>query len=141
MATVGERIKQVREALGWTQEKLADEARISKGFISEVENKGKNISLDLLVRIATATGASVQYLATGEGHDPMIRQPVVIPSELSQAAEQLQLTYQETLDLLQTYNSIIARRSSQSQKRVMSVEDWKALHGPLRSVVKKVYDE
>ena len=41
MATIGERIKQVREAKGWTQEKLADEAKISRGFISEVEKQWK----------------------------------------------------------------------------------------------------
>ena len=67
MATVGDRIKKVREAKGWTQEKLADESKVSRGFLSEVEKRGKNISLDLLLRIANALGASVGYLATGEG--------------------------------------------------------------------------
>src|SRR5271163_87395 len=43
MATVGERIKEVREARNWTQEKLSDVSGISKSFLSEVENKGKNI--------------------------------------------------------------------------------------------------
>src|SRR5438552_1234073 len=112
MATVGERIKQVREAKGWTQEKLADEAKISKGFLSDVENHGKNISLDLLLRVATALGASVGYLATGEANQAGKRKPVVIPPELSEAAEQLHLTYPETIDLLEAYNSVIARRSS-----------------------------
>jgi transcriptional regulator with XRE-family HTH domain len=36
MATVGERIKEVREAKGWTQERLASEADISKSFLSEL---------------------------------------------------------------------------------------------------------
>lgn len=138
MPTVGDRIKEVREALGWTQEKLADEAQVSKGFLSEVENKGKNISLDLLVRIATALGASVAYLATGEGHEPLVRKPVVIPQELSQASEQLHLSYQEMLDLLEAYNSIVARRSSRS-KGTMSVQDWKELHAAIKSMVRKIY--
>jgi len=138
MATVGERIKEVREAKGWTQERLATEAQISKSFLSEVEKHGKNISLDLLLKIATALGASVGYLASGEGSQPGERKAVVIPMELSEAAEALHLSYPETLDLLEAYGSIIARRSNR-HKGMMTVEDWKALHKALRDVVKKVY--
>src|SRR5262249_32392043 len=82
MATVGDRIKQVREARGWTQEKLANAAKISPGFLSDVEKHGKNISLELLLRVANALGASVGYLATGEGTQPGERKPIVIPPEL-----------------------------------------------------------
>ena len=138
MATVGERIKQVREARGWTQERLADEAKISRGFLSEVEKHGKNISLDLLLRVANALGASVAYLATGEGSQPGERKPVVIPPELSEAAEELHLAYPETLDLLEAYNSVIARRSNRL-KATMSVKDWKDLHAALKNVIKRVY--
>jgi transcriptional regulator with XRE-family HTH domain len=138
MATVGERIKQVREARGWTQERLADEAKISRGFLSEVEKHGKNISLDLLLRVATALGASVGYLATGEGNQPGERKPVVIPPELSEAAEHLHLTYPETLDLLEAYNSVIARRSNRL-RGTMTVSDWKDLRDALKNVIRKVY--
>ena len=138
MATVGERIKERREAKGWTQDKLADEAKISPGFLSEVEKHGKNISLDLLLRVANALGASVGYLATGEGGEPAEKKPVIIPSELSEAAEQLHLSYPQTLDLLEAYNSVVARRSNRLKGR-MSVEDWKSLHEALKNVVRKVY--
>lgn len=138
MATVGERIKEVREVKGWTQEKLAAEADISRSFLSEVEKHGKNISLDLLLKVATALGASVGYLASGEGLQPGERRPVVIPIELSEAAEALHLSYPETLDLLEAYGSIVARRSNRL-KGVMTIEDWKSLHNALRDVVKKVY--
>jgi transcriptional regulator with XRE-family HTH domain len=138
MATVGERIKLVREARGWTQEKLADEAKISRGFLSEVEKHGKNISLDLLLRIATALGASVGYLATGDGDQPGERKPIMIPPELSQAAEEMHLSYPQTIDLLEAYNSVVARRSNRS-KGTMSAADWKDLHAALKSVIRKVY--
>jgi len=138
MATVGDRIKKVREAKGWTQEKLADESQVSRGFLSEVEKRGKNISLDLLLRIANALGASVGYLATGEGEQLGERKPVVIPPELSEAAEELRLSYPETLDLLDAYNSVVARRSDRS-KRTMSVKDWKELHAAVKSVIRRVY--
>jgi transcriptional regulator with XRE-family HTH domain len=138
MATVGERIKQVREARDWTQEKLAGQSGISKSFLSEVENKGKNIGLELLLSIAQALGASVQYLATGEGEEPIVRKPILIPIELSRAAEELHLTHKETMDLLEAYNSVVARRSTRS-KGVVSVEDWKNLHKALKNVLKKTY--
>jgi hypothetical protein len=94
--------------------------------------------LDLLLKVATALGASVGYLASGEGSQPGERKPVMIPMELSEAAEALHLSYPETLDLLEAYGSIIARRSNR-HKGTMTVEDWKTLHKALRDVVKKVY--
>jgi transcriptional regulator with XRE-family HTH domain len=136
--TVGERIKHVREAKGWTQDKLAQEAKISRGFLSDVEKHGKNISLDLLLRIAAALGASMAYLTSGEGKQPGERKPVVIPQELSEAAEQLHLSFPETLDLLEAYNSVVARRSNR-QKGTMSVEDWKTLWDAVKQVIRKVY--
>lgn len=138
MATVGERIREVREARGWTQEKLAEEAKISKSFLSEVENKGSNISLDLLLRVATVLNASVEYLATGAGEQSNARKPVVIPRELSEAAEQLHLSFQEALDLLDAYNSVVARRSNRL-KGTPSVEDWKELHTALQNLIRKTY--
>jgi transcriptional regulator with XRE-family HTH domain len=138
MSTVGERIREVREARGWTQEKLADEADLSKSFLSEVENKARNISLGILLRIATALGASIEYLATGTGEEPTNRKPIMIPAELSQAAEQLHISHQETLDLLEAYNSVVARRSSRN-KKTLAVEDWKELHKALKSVLRKTY--
>ena len=138
MATVGDRIKLVREAKGWTQDRLAEAAKISKGFLSEIENRDRNVSLELLGRVASALGASVGYLATGEGTQPGERKPVVIPPELSEAAQTLSLSYPETLDILEAYDSIVARRSTRL-KGTMSVDDWKNLHHALKSVVKKVY--
>jgi transcriptional regulator with XRE-family HTH domain len=138
MATVGDRIKQVREARGWTQDKLADEAKISRGFLSDVEKHGKNISLELLLRVANALGASVAYLATGEGTQVGERKPIEIPHELSEAAQELHLSYPETLELLEAYNSVVARRSTRS-KGTMSVNDWKELQEAVKNVIRKVY--
>lgn len=138
MATVGERIREVREARGWTQEKLADAAQISKGFLSEVENRGKNLSLGVLLRIATAIGASVEYLATGEGEEAREREPVVIPRELAKAAEELHLSYKDTVQLLDAYNSVVARRSDRG-RREFTAQDWKDLHRAIKTVIRKVY--
>lgn len=139
MPTIGERIKEVRtKKKGWTQERLAEKAGVSKGFLSDVENRGKNISLDLLLKIATALGVSVGYLASGEGTQATERRPITIPPELSEAAEKLGLSFQETIELLEAYSSVVARRSNRL-KRTMTAEDWTKLHWALNDVVKKVY--
>jgi len=106
MLTVGDRIREVREARGWTQEKLAVAAKISKSFLSEVEGKGKNISLDLLLRVANALDASVEYFGNRGEKKPNRGSRLLFLPELSQAAEQLHLSFQQTIDLLDAYNSV-----------------------------------
>lgn len=63
---------------------------------------------------------------------------MVIPPELSEAAQELHLSYPETFDLPEAYNSVVARRSSRS-KGTMSLKDWKELNEALKNVIKKVY--
>jgi transcriptional regulator with XRE-family HTH domain len=133
MATPGERIRYIREKKKMTQDRLADAAGISKGFLSDVENSKRNISAQNLLQIANALGASVDYLLQGEAKAPIERSPVVIPPELSRAAEELDLSYAETLELLTAYNSIVARRSNRSQ-REFTVDDWKKLHKAIKGV-------
>ena len=124
MASTGDRIRAVREKRGLTQDQLADKAKISTGFLSDVENNKRNISSENLLKIANALGASADYLLRGETRDIIERQPVVIPPELSQAAEDLGLTYAQTLAALDAHNSVVARRSTKDSKR-LSIEDWK----------------
>jgi molybdenum-dependent DNA-binding transcriptional regulator ModE len=75
---------------------------------------------------------------TGEDEETRKKEPIKIPPELSQAAEELHLSYGETLDLLQAYNSVVARRSTQ-RRREFSVDDWKELREAIKNVLKKVY--
>ncbi|MGE0116176.1 MAG: helix-turn-helix domain-containing protein [Steroidobacteraceae bacterium] len=133
MATTGERIKQIREKKGLTQDQLAEAAGISKGFLSDVENNNKNISSQSLLRIANALGASVDYLLQGATIEAGDKAPVVIPPELSDAAEELKLSYAETLELLDAHKSVVARRSSKTQRQ-FSVDDWKNLHKAIKKV-------
>lgn len=129
MPTIGDRIKEVREQRHWTQDKLAKETKISKGFLSEVENnKGTgNIGADYVLRIANALGVSLDYLLRGEvGEQERAREPVTIPRSLSEAAQQLGLAYAETLTLLEAHQAVIARRRATSI-REPNVDEWKAL--------------
>ena len=131
MATTGERIKRIREKKGLTQEKLAEACDISKGFLSDVENNKRNISSQKLLSIANILGASLEYLLRGESGKAVGTEPIIIPIELSQAAEDLNLSYSQTLDLLNTSNSVVARRSDKF-RRDLSVEEWKNLHQVLK---------
>lgn len=133
MPTVGDRIKEIRETRKMTQEQLALRAGLSKGFLSDLENKNKNLSSQSLLKIANVLGASVDYLLSGEVKEFVDDRPVVIPPELSKAAEELKLSYTETLELLDAHRSVVAKRSNASQK-TFTVDDWKGLHEMIKEV-------
>jgi transcriptional regulator with XRE-family HTH domain len=133
MPTTGDRIRAIRDARGLTQDQLAEDANISKSFLSEVENNHRNISSENLLRIANVLGASIDYLMRGETKEQIRREPVVIPPELSQAAEELGLSYQATLEILEAHNSVVARRSDKLTKR-LSVAEWKELYTGIKRV-------
>jgi transcriptional regulator with XRE-family HTH domain len=59
---VGQRIRELREAKGWSQEKLGEEANLHRNYIGQVERGEKNIGVENLVRIAEALGASAANL-------------------------------------------------------------------------------
>ena len=127
MASPGDRIREIRDDQRITQDELSLRAGLSKGFLSDVENNKRNISSQNLLKIANVLGASVDYLLRGDSGEVVATQPVVIPPELSQAAEELDLTYTKTLELLEAHRSVIARRSNRGLRK-FRVDDWKRLH-------------
>jgi len=134
MATVGDRIRECREARGWTQERLAQSAGISKGFLSDLENDKRNVSSEYILKIANTLGVSLDYLVRGEATQrDTERSPVRIPAELSAAAQELNLTYAETLMLLDAHDAIIARRRLKGSVP-LTLNDWKQLHKAIKSV-------
>lgn len=135
MASVGDRIREIREELGLTLDKLADKTGISKGFLSDVETGKRDISSEYLLKIADVMGASLDYLLRGENSTSTSarQKSVEIPPELSEAAQQLKLSYAQTLELLEANQSVVARRSSKSLKR-FGVDDWKELYKAIRKV-------
>ena len=55
---VGQRIRELREKKGWSQEKLAEHADLDRTYIGRIERGEKNIGLENLVKIARALGSS-----------------------------------------------------------------------------------
>ncbi len=135
MATVGSRIKNLREERKITQDRLAELTGISKGFISDSENDKRNMSSQNLLKIADALNASLEYLlrGTADARSKPSQESVVIPPELSTAAEELKLSYAETIELLAAHRSVIAKRSNQGI-RALAAADWKALHQTLKNI-------
>jgi transcriptional regulator with XRE-family HTH domain len=133
MANTGDRIRGIREKRGLTQDQLADKAKISTGFLSDVENGKRNVSSENLLKIANALGASADYLLRGETRETIQRQPVIIPPELSEAAGDLGLSYAQTLETLEAHNSVVARRSTKETKR-LNVEEWKEFYRAIKRV-------
>lgn len=50
---LGRVIVELRKAKGVSQETMANEAQIGRKYMSDIENGKRNLSLDLLERIAT----------------------------------------------------------------------------------------
>ncbi len=133
VATAGDRIRELRDKQKMTQDQLATQAGISKGFLSDVENNNRNISSQALLRVANVLGTSVDYLLSGGVTKVVSRRPVVIPPNLSQAAAELNLSYNRTLELLDAHDSVFARRSNKSRSE-FTVEEWKKLYQAIKKV-------
>ena len=90
-------------------------AGISKSFLSDIENDKRNISSESALKIADALGISLDYLLRGEtGERERQRQPVTIPPELSKLAEELELSYSETLTLLEAHEAVVRTTGRQA---------------------------
>ena len=66
----GERLRQLRIKLGWSQEKLAFESGLDRSYVGGVERGERNISLRNIYRLAKALGIPAKVLfdpVTNEG--------------------------------------------------------------------------
>ena len=60
--TFGRNVRQARKDKGWTQEQLAFEAGVKRAYLSEVENGQRNVSLDMVEKLAKALDVSPDML-------------------------------------------------------------------------------
>ena len=60
--TFGRNVRQTRKERGWTQEQLAFEAGVKRAYLSEVENGQRNVSLDVVEKLAKALGVAPEIL-------------------------------------------------------------------------------
>lgn len=65
LKTLGQRIREKRRALGWTQERLADEARLDRSYVGGIERGGRNITFTKLCQVCAALGCDVASMTGG----------------------------------------------------------------------------
>lgn len=64
-ARLGAKIKARREKVGLSQNALAELSGIHRTYVNQVENGHKNVTVNLLARIATALGTTPSTLTQG----------------------------------------------------------------------------
>ena len=63
-AAFGQRVKELREGMGWSQEQLAERAALDPTYISGIERGQRNPGLNALNYLARALGVSLPELLT-----------------------------------------------------------------------------
>ncbi|HVF74599.1 MAG TPA: helix-turn-helix transcriptional regulator [Acidimicrobiales bacterium] len=61
----GEQVRVARRALGWSQERLADECGLHWSYIGQIERGKRNVGLLNIVRVAKALDVSPAALLEG----------------------------------------------------------------------------
>jgi transcriptional regulator with XRE-family HTH domain len=62
---LGENIRAHRRNLKWSQEKLAEKSDLHRNYIGDIERGEENVSVDALMRVATALKVSIADLVVG----------------------------------------------------------------------------
>ena len=61
---VAENLRMIRTRVGLSQEGLADRARVHRTYVGAIERAQRNISIDLICRLAWALGVHPRELLT-----------------------------------------------------------------------------
>ena len=134
--TLGRRVADCRDRLGWKQKTLAENAGLSVTFVSEVENDRRVPGTEALLALANALGSSLDYLVKGAVESPPPRRSVTIPPELADAAEEEHIPLAIASDLVRWNEMVVARRSRGGEidpaGYTPSKDAWKAIYKAYR---------
>ena len=125
-SSVGERIKERRLEIGWTQDQLCAKAGLSKSFLSELENGKRSVSASNLLDIARSLNVSLDFLMTGKASKETPAE-VAIPASLAAFAGEEGLSLRQTLMLLDMHKQILAHRSAKKKDGLEAV-DWQKFY-------------
>lgn len=130
--STGQRIQALRSARGLTQDELAKKVSLSKSFLSEIENDHAMPGGQVLLALAEVLGTSTDYLLKGETMgEATLADPVAIPPELAEIADELHLSYRATVAILDARRLVLARRG-RPDKKPWDSEDWRRLYDRLK---------
>lgn len=119
---IGQRIRQLRLAKGFTIQELAEKAKMSAGYLSEVERGGSALSAEKLAALAARVGTSVDYVLTGTSGPHHEASETRIPAGLADAAQTLDLSYAQTARLLAGKLSLVAARGPEREE--WTAQNW-----------------
>ena len=94
---IGQRLRQRRQELGLTREKMSELADIGSGYYGQLEVGTSQMSIDTLVKLSRSMHLPMEYILFGEGPPPGDTSAVLdllrrcTPRELKLAEEVLKL--------------------------------------------------
>lgn len=88
--SIGLRIRGVRDNLGWSREKLAEEARVSRTTVYHVENGRRGTTAETLAKICFALNVTSDYILYGNESKKL----------LASQKERIKANLRESLDIL-----------------------------------------
>jgi transcriptional regulator with XRE-family HTH domain len=65
LKVLGERVRERRKVLGWTQEEFAEEAGIDRSYAGGIERGERNVTFSILCQICGALRCDVASLTAG----------------------------------------------------------------------------
>ena len=97
LAEIGQRLRQRRQELGLTREKMSELADIGTGYYGQLEVGTSQMSIDTLIKLSKSMHLPMEYILFGSGYEPGDPSAVIdllkccTPRELSLAEDMLKL--------------------------------------------------
>ncbi len=97
LVEIGQRLRNRRNELGFTREKMSELADIGSGYYGQLEVGTSQMSIDTLIKLSHSMHLPMEYILCGTGYEPGDVTPVVdllshcTPRELKLAEEVLKL--------------------------------------------------
>ena len=97
MIEIGQRLRQRRQELGLTREKMSELADIGTGYYGQLEDGTSQMSIDTLIKLSRSMHLSMEYILFGDGEKPGDPSAMIdllrrcTPRELKLAEEVLKL--------------------------------------------------
>ena len=67
---IGQRLRQRRQELGLTREKMSELADIGTGYFGQLEVGTSQMSIDTLIKLSQSMHLSMDYIIRGSGDEP-----------------------------------------------------------------------
>ena len=102
MSEIGHRLRQRRQELGLTRERMSELADIGTGYYGQLEVGTSQMSVDTLIKLSRAMHLPMEYIIFGTGYEPGDASAVIdmlkrcTPRELVLAEEILKLFLMKT---------------------------------------------